>query len=56
MQQEPNKMKPNQKDELKRRLIMSLSGNLRRRNINTVSPQRCIRTSLSVDLMKMSFV
>ena len=27
MQQEPNKMKPNQKDELKRRLIMSLSGN-----------------------------
>ena len=40
----------------KRRLIMSLSGNLRRRNINTASPQRCIQTSLSVDLMKMSFV
>ena len=56
MQQEPNKYETNQKDELEKKTDNEFVGNLRRRNINTVSPQRCIRTSLSVDLMKMSFV
>ena len=56
MQQEPNKMKPNQKDELEKKTDNEFVRKFAGRNINTVSPQRCIRTSLSVDLMKMSFV